>query len=185
MYAPHSHRLVPTDECLIENRQAKAVILAVRDLMVRFGVLPYDEDAHAGFLRHAVVRVGHESGEVLVTLVTNGREFPGSRAFCRELVRRRPFVITVVQNVNTRQTNVILGEEERTLFGPGFILDRLCGLSFRISSRSFYQVNSVQTEVLYPCHWPCAPDGHGNGHRRLLRHGHHRPGGGEERRGAG
>ena len=149
MYAPHSHRLVPTDECLIENRQAKAVILAVRDLMVRFGVLPYDEDAHAGFLRHAVVRVGHESGEVLVTLVTNGREFPGSRAFCRELVRRCPFVITVVQNVNTRQTNVILGEEERTLFGPGFILDRLCGLSFRISSRSFYQVNSVQTEVLY------------------------------------
>ena len=149
MYAAHSHRLVPTDACLLENQQAKAVIAAVRDLMPRFGLLPYREDAHAGFVRHAVVRVGHESGEVLVTLVTNGKEFPGSRAFCRELVRRCPFVTTVVQNVNLRQTNVILGEEERTLYGPGFILDTLCGLSFRISSHSFYQVNAVQTEVLY------------------------------------
>ena len=117
MYAAHSHRLVPTDACLLENQQAKAVIAAVRDLMPRFGLLPYREDAHAGFVRHAVVRVGHESGEVLVTLVTNGKEFPGSRAFCRELVRRCPFVTTVVQNVNLRQTNVILGEEERTLYG--------------------------------------------------------------------
>ena len=110
---------------------------------------PYDEDAGTGFVRHAVVRVGHRSGEVLVTLVTNGAEFPASKAFCRELVRRCPFVTTVVQNVNTRQTNVILGDEERVLYGPGFILDTLCGLSFRISSQSFYQVNAAQTEVLY------------------------------------
>ena len=151
MYAAHSHRLVPTDECLLENRRAKAVILAVRDLMYRFGMDPYDEDAGVGFMRHAVVRVGHKSGEVLVTLVTNAREFPASRSFSRELVKRCPFVTTVVQNVNLRQTNVILGDEERTLFGPGFILDTLCGLSFRISSKSFYQVNAVQTEVLYRC----------------------------------
>ena len=151
MYAAHSHRLVPTDECLLENRQAKAVILTVRDLMYRFGIEPYNEDTGEGFLRHAVVRVGHESGEMLVTLVTNAKEFPASRSFCRELVKRCPFVTTVVQNVNLRQTNVILGDEERTLFGPGFILDKLCGLSFRISSRSFYQVNSAQTEVLYRC----------------------------------
>lgn len=149
MYAAHSHRLVPTDECLLENKQAKSAILAIRDIMLRFGMQPYDEDAHVGFLRHAVVRVGHESGEVLVTLVTNEREFPASRSFCRELVKRCPFITTVVQNVNTRQTNVILGEEEHVLYGPGFILDRLCGLSFRISSRSFYQVNATQTEVLY------------------------------------
>ena len=96
-----------------------------------------------------MVRVGHTSGEMLVTLVTNGREFPGSRAFCRELARRCPGITTVVQNVNERQTNVILGEREQVLYGPGFILDQLCGLSFRISSQSFYQVNAVQTEVLY------------------------------------
>lgn len=151
MYAAHSHRLVPTDECLLENQKAKSVILAIRKLMYRFGMEPYNEDTGVGFVRHAVVRVGHKSGEVLVTLVTNAREFPASRSFCRELVKLCPFVTTVVQNVNLRQTNVILGEEERTLYGPGFILDTLCGLSFRVSSRSFYQVNSVQTEVLYRC----------------------------------
>ncbi|MBX9033417.1 23S rRNA (uracil(1939)-C(5))-methyltransferase RlmD [Gordonibacter massiliensis (ex Traore et al. 2017)] len=149
MYAAHSHRIVPTDECLVENEEAKRVILAIRSLMPRFGMEPYREDAGSGFLRHAVVRVGHTSGEMLVTLVTNGREFPGSRAFCRELVKRCPGVTTIVQNVNERQTNVILGEREQTLYGPGFILDQLCGLSFRISSQSFYQVNAVQTEVLY------------------------------------
>ena len=149
MYAAHSHRIVPTDGCLVENEQAKQVILAIRSLMPRFGIEPYREDAHSGFLRHAVVRVGHTSGEMLVTLVTNGREFPGSRAFCRELARRCPGITTVVQHVNERQTNVILGEREQVLYGPGFILDQLCGLSFRISSQSFYQVNAVQTEVLY------------------------------------
>ena len=117
--------------------------------MLKFGIEPYDEDRGTGFMRHAVVRVGHTSGEVLVTLVTNAREFPGAKGFCRELVRRCPFITTVVQNINERQTNVVLGQREQVLYGPGFILDELCGLSFRISSQSFYQVNSVQTEVLY------------------------------------
>ena len=149
MYAAGTHRIVPTDHCLVENEQAKRAILTVRQLMPKFGIQPYNEDAGTGFLRHAVVRVGHNSGEVLVTLVTNGADFPASRAFCRELVRRCPFITTVVQNVNERQTNVILGQREQRLYGPGFILDKLCGLSFRISSQSFYQVNAVQTEVLY------------------------------------
>ncbi|WP_282190759.1 23S rRNA (uracil(1939)-C(5))-methyltransferase RlmD [Adlercreutzia caecimuris] len=149
MYAPGTHRLVPTDACAIENETAKRVTLAIRDIMARWGMEPYDEDAGTGFVRHAVVRVGHESGEVLVTVVTNGEEFPSAKAFCRELKRRVPEITTIVQNVNTRQTNVILGEKERVLYGPGFILDRLCGLSFRISSQSFYQVNASQTEVLY------------------------------------
>lgn len=149
MYAAGSHRIVPTDGCLIENEEAKRIIRAVRGLMPRFGIEPYREDTGTGFMRHAVVRVGHTSGEILVTLVTNGREFPGSKAFCRELARRCPRITSVVQNVNERQTNVILGNREQTLYGPGFILDKLCGLSFRISSQSFYQVNAVQTEVLY------------------------------------
>ncbi len=117
--------------------------------MLKFGILPYDEDRGTGFMRHAVVRVGHTTGEVLVTLVTNGQQFPGAKSFCRELVRRCPFITTVVQNINERQTNVVLGQREQVLFGPGFILDTLCGLTFRISSQSFYQVNATQTEVLY------------------------------------
>lgn len=149
MYQAGTHKLVPTDRCLVENEQGKAVVLAVRALMQRHGVPPYNEDTGAGFMRHVVVRVGHESGEVLVTLVTNAREFPSSKQFCRELVKRCDFITTIVQNVNTRKTNVILGTEEHVLYGPGFILDTLCGLSFRISSQSFYQVNCTQTEVLY------------------------------------
>ena len=149
MYAAGSHELVPTDKCLIENETAKKVVLAVRDIMRKHDVAPYREDTGTGFMRHVVVRVGHTSGEVLVTLVTNSDDFPSSKSFCRELIRLCPAVTTVVQNVNERQTNVILGDKERVLYGPGFILDELCGLSFRISSKSFYQVNATQTEVIY------------------------------------
>ena len=149
MYAAGSHNIIPTDACLLENEHAQQVIRAIKSLMLKFGIAPYDENRHSGFMRHAVIRVGHESGEVLVTLVTNSETFPNSKAFCRELVKRCPFITTVVQNINLRQTNVILGQKEMRLYGPGFILDTLCGLSFRISSQSFYQVNAVQTSVLY------------------------------------
>lgn len=150
MYARGSHRIIPTDQCLIESQVAKRITLAIRSLMPRHRLEPYNENTGRGFLRHAVVRVGHQSGEVLVTLVTNGEAFPGAKSFCRDLVKHCPEITTIVQNVNERSTNVILGDgKERTLYGPGFILDRLCGLSFRISSHSFYQVNAVQTQVLY------------------------------------
>ena len=149
MYAAGTHRIVPIADCPVEHDAGRKVVAAVRRIMLRYGMQAYDEDAGTGFVRHAVVRVGHESGEVLVTIVTNGADFPGSKNFCRELVKACPQVTTVVQNINTRQTNAILGDGERVLYGPGFILDTLCGLTFRISSRSFYQVNARQTEVLY------------------------------------
>lgn len=150
MYAAGTHRVINTDSCLLENKDAKQAVLAIRSLMQRYHMEPYNEDANTGFIRHAVIRVGHTTGELLVTVVTNGKEFPASRNFCRELKKRCPAITTVVQNVNTRHTNVILGDEgEKTLYGPGFIIDELCGLTFRISSHSFYQVNATQTEVLY------------------------------------
>ena len=149
MYAQGTHKLIPTNDCLIENVVGKRIVRALVQLMSKYGIEPYNEDTGAGFLRHVVVRVGHESGEVLVTLVTNEADFPHSKSFCKELCKLVPSITTVVQNINTRQTNVILGTEERKLYGPGFILDTLCGLSFRISSQSFYQVNAVQTELLY------------------------------------
>ena len=149
MYAAGTHRLVDTSACLLENQTATQIIAAIKGLMGKFGIEPYDEDEGTGFIRHAVVRVGHTSGEILVTLVTNGREFPGAKAFARELVKKVPAITTVVQNVNTRRTNVILGNEEQVIYGPGFILDNLCGLSFRISSTSFYQVSAGSTQELY------------------------------------
>lgn len=149
MYARGTHHIVPIDDCIVENESGRRIVSAVRSLMMRFGIEAYDEDAGTGVIRHVVVRVGHESGEVLVTLVSNVGMFPGAKNIARELVRRCPEITTVVLNVNMRKTNAILGSEEHVLYGPGFILDTLCGLSFRISSHSFYQVNAVQTEVLY------------------------------------
>ena len=149
LYAAGTHRIIPCDDCPVEHEAGRRVVAAVRQIMARYGMAPYDEDAGTGFVRHVMVRVGQQTGEVLVTLVTNAPEFKGAKNFCRELVRRVPEVTTVVQNINTSKTNVILGQQERTLYGPGFILDTLCGLSFRISSHSFFQVNARQTEVLY------------------------------------
>lgn len=149
MYAKGSHRIIPNDECILENEIGQKVIFAIKRIMKRHRIAPYNEDAGTGFLRHAVIRIGHKSGEVLVTLVTNTDEFPHSKSFCKELMRDVPEITTIVQNVNQTRTNAILGSKERTLFGPGFILDKLCGLSFRISSHSFYQTNCEQTEILY------------------------------------
>lgn len=149
MYAKGTHDIVPTDDCLIENETGKAVVLAVRDLMQKWDIAPYDEDSGTGFMRHAIVRAARSSGEVLVTLVANSEDFPNSKSFARELKKRVPEITSIVHNINLRKTNVVLGERERVLFGPGFILDNICGLSVRISSQSFYQVNSVQTDVLY------------------------------------
>lgn len=149
MYARGTHRVIEADGCVLENEIGAKVVRAIKAIMTRHGMQPYDEDAGTGFMRHAVIRVGHSSGEVFVTLVTNSDEFPYAKSFCRELVRRVPEVTTIVQSVNTRKTNVVMGDSEKVLYGPGFILDRLCGLSFRISSGAFYQVNSRQTEVLY------------------------------------
>ena len=149
LYAAGTHCLIRADKCLVEHPIGRRVVAATAQLMRKWNIAPYDEDAGTGFMRHVVVRVGHESGEVLVTLVTNDKVFPSGKSFARHLKKRCPEITTVVQNVNMRSTNAIFGGEEQVLYGPGFILDTLCGLSFRISSHSFYQVNAVQTEVLY------------------------------------
>lgn len=149
LYAAGTHWIIPVEQCLVEHPIGRKIILTVQQLMARYGIEPYDEDQQTGFMRYVVVRVGHQSREVLVTLVTARDVFPGAKNFSRELVRRCLEITTIVQNVNSHRGNAILGEREQVLFGPGFILDTLCGLSFRISPHSFYQINALQTEALY------------------------------------
>ncbi len=149
MYAQGTHRLIPTDDCLIENQASQALLKTVRELMPMLRITPYQEDTAKGFLRHAQVRSGHNTYEIMLTLVTNSKEFPGKKRFIETLRKRHPEITTIIQNVNLRRTNVILGEYETTLYGPGFIIDELCGCRFRISSRSFFQVNPSQAEKLY------------------------------------
>ena len=149
VYQAESHRIVDVENCMIEHEAAGEIVAAIKALLPKFKLQPYDEDRRRGFLRHVLVRVGRFSGEIMVVLVTASRLFPGKKEFVRELLRRCPKITTVVQNVNDRPTSMVLGKDNETLYGPGRISDSLCGLSFLISPGAFYQVNPVQTEVLY------------------------------------
>lgn len=148
LYAEGTHKVLPGCDCLLQeeslNRTLDAVLAAAR--ACRWTA--YEEDRRTGLLRHVVLR-GSRDGRVLVTLVTPTQELPGSRNFCAALRRTAPWVVSVVQNINPTETSAVLGNREKILYGPGFVLDTLCGLRFAVSSRSFYQVNPRQTEVLY------------------------------------
>lgn len=149
VYQSGTHRVVPVDSCLLEDADADRVIVTIRKLMPRFHLTAYDERTRRGFLRHVLVRKGYATGQLLVVLVTATPVFPSKNAFVAELVRRCPQITTVVQNINRAETSLVLGTQEKTLFGPGVIEDVLCGVRFLISPQSFYQVNPRQTEVLY------------------------------------
>ncbi|MBQ9458108.1 MAG: 23S rRNA (uracil(1939)-C(5))-methyltransferase RlmD [Bacilli bacterium] len=148
-YKEGTHVIVPVNTCYIEDERAKLVLEAVKKLGKSFRIEPYQEDAGYGFLRHVLIRCAKHKDEVMVVLVTASDNFPSRSNFVKALIKECPFITTVVQNVNSRHTNVILGEFERVLYGPGFIEDILCGIRFRISAKSFYQVNPIMTETLY------------------------------------
>ncbi|MBQ8288575.1 MAG: 23S rRNA (uracil(1939)-C(5))-methyltransferase RlmD [Clostridia bacterium] len=137
------------DGCMLEDPAATRIVQTICALAPSFKLKPYDLVTGRGFLRHVLVRHGFQSGQVMVVLVTAPGDFPSCRSFVNELCRRHPEITTVVWNVNPTSTPLFLGSESKTLFGEGIITDTLCGLTFRISPRSFYQVNPVQTEILY------------------------------------
>ena len=143
-----THQVVENNRCLILPREADDVKNAVIDYVNQFRVTAYDEEAHKGLLRHIYVRRGAVSGQVLVCLVINGRKIPREEELITRL-KKIPGFTTLVLSVNTKQGNAVLGDEFITLYGPGYIEDTLCGLVFRLSPRSFYQVNHDQAERLY------------------------------------
>lgn len=148
-YRSGTHKIIPVDKCWIEDKKAGKVILVIKELMKEFKYAPYDEDNRFGLIRHVLIRTSLHYNEMMVTLVTNQDEFRGKNNFVKALAKRCPEIKSVIQNINTRDTNVILGEKERTLFGPSVIKDSILGVDFLISSKSFFQVNPVQVENLY------------------------------------
>lgn len=148
-YEEKSHRIVPVDFCLLENKKADEIIISIRNLLKSFKIKPYNEDSGYGLLRHVVVRTGHVSGQIMVVLVLVSPILPSKNNFTKALLKLHPEITTIVVNVNNRDTSMVLGEKEQVLYGKGFIEDTLCGKVFRISPKSFYQVNPVQTEKLY------------------------------------
>lgn len=148
-YQQGTHFIVPVDECKIEDTRADAIIRDIRDLLRSFKIKTYNEDTGYGLFRHVLIRTGFYSGQIMVVLVLGSPILPSRNNFVKALLKLHPEITTIVLNVNDQKTSMILGEKETVLYGKGYIEDRLCGCTFRISSRSFYQVNPVQTERLY------------------------------------
>lgn len=148
-YEEDSHKIVPTLDCYVQNKQAKDIILSIIDIMNKYHIQPYNEDTRKGLIRHVIIKTSFHYKQVMVVLVTNEDEFKGRKNLARELVEKQPNITCVVQNVNTRKTNVILGEKTRILYGKGYIKDSIFDLDFLISAKSFYQTNPIQLKVLY------------------------------------
>lgn len=149
VYQSGTHSIVCVDSCLTEDTKADEIIVTVRNLLKSFKIQPYDERSGSGVLRHVLVKRGFTTNQIMVVLVTSGPIFPAKNNFVKALRKAHPDITTVVHNINPYQTSLVLGERENVLYGTGKIEDELCGLTFRISPRSFYQINPVQTEVLY------------------------------------
>lgn len=149
VYQSSTHNIVKTDSCLIEDKTADEIILTVRKLLKSFKLTVYDERNSKGFLRHVLVKRGFTTGEIMVVLVTGTNVFPSKNAFIDALLKEHSNITTIVQNINNKFTSMVLGDREIILYGKGYIEDVLCGHTFRISPSSFYQINPVQTEILY------------------------------------
>ena len=149
IYEKGTHKVVPVEECLLEDQRADAIIRDIRSLLKSFKIMIYNEDSGYGLLRHVMVRTGFASGEIMVVLVCVSPVFPSKNNFVKALRKLHPEITTIVLNVNDRTDSMVLGKRDIVLFGRGYIEDELCGCTFRISPQSFYQVNPVQTKNLY------------------------------------
>lgn len=149
VYKEGTHFIVPVKECLIEDKKADEIMNTICCLLKSFKIKVFDEDTGYGLVRHILIRTGHKSGEIMVTIVTVSPVFPSKNNFVKALRDIHPEITTVVMNHNDRRTSMVLGDKEQVIYGKGYIEDTLCEKVFRISSKSFYQINSVQTEILY------------------------------------
>ena len=150
-YKENSHIIMPIKECAIEDKKAAPILWDIKLLLEDMNIPIYNEDSGKGILRYVLIRTSYHYDELMVVLVTTQMNFPGQRNFINELISKHPEITTIVENVNSRKTNVILGDKEKVLYGPGHIKDDILGLSFEISASSFFQINPEQVEKLYTC----------------------------------
>lgn len=149
IYKAGTHKIVNVDKCLINDETADGIILTVRNMLRDFEIQVFDERSGKGWLRHMLVRRGFETGQVMVVLVAVSPIFKLQKPFIRKLLEIHPEITTIILNINDRFGPVVLGTRNKVLFGGGYIEDELCGSRFRISPGSFYQINPIQTQILY------------------------------------
>lgn len=147
-YAGRTHSIIESEDCLLGVEQNMVILDKIKEYMEACGVSPYEEDSHEGLVRHALIRVGFKTGEVMVCLVVNGKKLPSADKLVEKLTAI-PQMTSISYSVNQEKTNVIMGKEIINLYGPGYITDCIGDVKYRISPLSFYQVNPVQTEKLY------------------------------------
>ncbi|MBC1513938.1 23S rRNA (uracil(1939)-C(5))-methyltransferase RlmD [Listeria booriae] len=148
-YQQRSHQIIDMNTCLIQQEENNEVIQTARAIFAKYYVEPYDETTRKGVLRHLMTRFATTTGELMLVIVTTKLNFPNKAEILAELQQSIPELTSLVQNVNTANTNVIFGEQTVVLAGREYIMDTIHGISFAISARSFYQVNPEQTEILY------------------------------------
>jgi 23S rRNA (uracil1939-C5)-methyltransferase len=148
-FKPRSHEIVDTDESLIQIPEINEAVQAVKEICSDLGIPAYHEESHKGVLRHIMARYGKKTGELMVVIITRTADLPQKNKLVKEIIARLPKVKSIVHNVNSKRTNVILGEKTSILWGNEVIYDYIGNVKFAISALSFYQVNPDQTQVLY------------------------------------
>ena len=148
-YKEKTHQIIDNDKCLLENEVAEEIIVFFKSLIKKYNIEPFDRSSNSGTIRHLLVRTGYYSKEVMVVIITKSKFLPKQKELINELTKKFPNIVSIIHNVNDAKTNMILGNIEKCIYGKDYIEDTLCNLKFRISSKSFYQVNPTQTEKLY------------------------------------
>lgn len=149
VYANRTHEIIPIQKCLIQNREAENVAKEIFNFIKENNISIYNENTRKGAIRHIIVKIGVKTGEIMCIIVTNEENLKCEKELVKEIVSKYPNVKTVIANVNNENTNVILGKRDVVLYGEGFIFDKLEEYTFKISAKSFYQTNPIQTEKLY------------------------------------
>ena len=147
-YAARSHNIIETETCYIQAKENDEILRIVREFITEYDIPTYNEETHSGLVRHVLTRVGYKTKEIMVCLIINGKKLPHHEELVRRL-REVPNMTSITLNINTKKTNVILGEKCVTLWGQSYITDYIKDVKFQISPLSFYQVNPEQTERLY------------------------------------
>lgn len=148
-YQKRSHEIVEMDSCIITGDTNDDAVQAVKEIVNQYNITAYNEEKHKGILRHIIARYGKTTGDLMIVLVTNGQDLPQRKKIVEDIRKALPEIKSIVQNVNSKRTNVIFGEETRVLWGAEYIYDFIGDIKFAISARSFYQINPDQTKVLY------------------------------------
>ncbi len=149
VYAKRTHKIVEPKRCFLQDEKNEIIAKELFEIIQRYNIEPYDEETGKGIIRHIMIRCGKKSKEIMIILVVNQEELPYQDEIVCEITSKYDCIKSIVKNVNEKNTNVILGEKNITIYGCNYITDSLGNFIFRISPQSFYQVNPIQTEILY------------------------------------